>query len=60
MDTLTHLADASLWTVAFAAGTLLIIVGCKLISRKIPGAVIAVVLSIVLSNVLDASVTAWP
>ena len=54
-NTLTHLTDASLWTVAFAAGTLLIIVGCKLISRKIPGAVIAVVLSIVLSNVLDAS-----
>ena len=44
-----------MWTVAFAAGTLVIIVGCKLISRKIPGAVIAVVLSIVLSNVLDAS-----
>ncbi len=54
-NTLTHLTDASLWTVAFAAGTLLIIIGCKLISRKIPGAVIAVVLSIVLSNVLDAS-----
>ena len=54
-STLTHLSDASWWTVAFAAGTLVIIVGCKLISRKIPGAVIAVVLSIVLSNVLDAS-----
>ena len=54
-NTLTHLTDASLWTVAFAAGTLLIIIGCKLISRKIPGAVIAVVLSIVLSNVLGAS-----
>jgi len=54
-STLTHLTDASLWTVAFAAGTLVIIVGCKLINRKIPGAVIAVVLSIVLSNVLDAS-----
>lgn len=54
-STITHLADASLWTVAFGAGTLVIIVGCKLISRKIPGAVIAVVLSIVLSNVLDAS-----
>ena len=33
----------------------MIIVGCKLISRKIPGAVIAVILSIILSNVLDAS-----
>ena len=54
-STLTHLTDASLWTVAFAAGTLVIIVGSKLISRKIPGAVIAVILSIVLSNVLDAS-----
>ena len=54
-STLTHLSDASWWTVAFAAGTLVIIVGCKLISRKIPGAVIAVVLSIVLSNVLGAS-----
>ena len=29
-STLTHLTDASLWTVAFAAGTLVIIVGCKL------------------------------
>lgn len=54
-STLTHLTDASLWTVAFAAGTLVIIVGSKLINPKIPGAVIAVVLSIILSNVLDAS-----
>ena len=54
-STLAHLTDASLWTVAFAAGTLVIIVGGKLINPKIPGAVIAVVLSIILSNVLDAS-----
>ncbi|GAA1994573.1 SulP family inorganic anion transporter [Microbacterium pumilum] len=53
--TITHIVDANGWTVAFAAGTLVIIVGCKLISRKIPGAVIAVILSIILSNVLDAS-----
>lgn len=53
--TLTHVSEASLWTVAFAGGTLVIIVGCKLISRKIPGAVIAVVLSIIASNLLDAS-----
>lgn len=51
---LTHLTEANLWTVAFAAGTLVIIIGCKLISPKIPGAVIAVILSIILSNVLDA------
>jgi high affinity sulfate transporter 1 len=54
-NTLTHLADADLWTVAFAAGTLVVIIGSKLISPKIPGAVIAVVLSIVLSNTLDAA-----
>ena len=54
-NTLTHLGDAHPWTVAFAAGTLVIIIGCKLISRKIPGAVVAVILSIILSNVLDAS-----
>lgn len=54
-STLTHLGDANGWTMAFAGGTLVIIVGCKLINRKIPGAVIAVILSIVLSNVLDAS-----
>lgn len=54
-STLTHLGDANGWTMAFAGGTLVIIVGCKLINRKIPGAVIALILSIVLSNVLDAS-----
>lgn len=53
--TITHVADANLWTVLFALGTLVIIVGCKLISRKIPGAVIAVILSIIVSNALDAS-----
>src|SRR4051794_20962949 len=51
---LTHLTEANVWTVLFAAGTLAIIVGCRLISRKIPGAVIAVILSIILSNALDA------
>lgn len=53
--TITHVTEASLWTVAFAAGTLIIIIGSKMISRKIPGAVIAVILSITLSNVMDAS-----
>lgn len=54
-STLTHLADASPWTMAFAGGALVIIVGAKLIDPKIPGAVIAVVLSIVLSNTLNAA-----
>ncbi|MGO7984365.1 SulP family inorganic anion transporter, partial [Rhizobium johnstonii] len=49
-NTLTHLGDANGWTVLFAAGTLVIIVGCKLVSPKVPGAVVAVILSIVLSN----------
>ncbi|WP_426320798.1 SulP family inorganic anion transporter [Microbacterium sp. E-13] len=52
--TITHVLEANIWTVLFAAGTLAIIAGCKLISRKIPGAVIAVVLSIIVSNVVAA------
>ncbi|GAA1962708.1 SulP family inorganic anion transporter [Microbacterium deminutum] len=52
---ITHIGDANAWTVLFAAGTLVIIVGCRLISRNIPGAVIAVILSIIVSNALDAS-----
>jgi MFS superfamily sulfate permease-like transporter len=52
--------DASLWTVAFAAGTLLIIVGCKLISRKIPGAVIAVISRSCCPTCWTPPVTGWP
>ena len=37
--TLTHLADASGPTVAYAAGTLIIILGCKRFAPKVPGAV---------------------
>jgi len=54
-STITHVADANVWTVLFAAGTLVIIVGCKLVSRKIPGAVIAVILSIIVSSAVGAS-----
>ena len=53
--TLTHLSDANSWTVAFAAGTLLLIIGFKRFVPKVPGAVIAVVLSIIVSASLDAS-----
>jgi high affinity sulfate transporter 1 len=53
--TITHLGDANGWTVAFAAGTLIIILGFKRFAPVVPGAVVAVVLSIVLSNVLDAT-----
>ena len=53
--TITHVGDANGWTVAFAAGTLIIILGFKRFAPVVPGAVIAVVLSIALSNALDAS-----
>ncbi|GAA3636360.1 SulP family inorganic anion transporter [Microbacterium awajiense] len=54
-NTITHVVDANIWAVSFAAGTLVIIVGCKLISPKIPGAVIAVILSIIVSTMVNAS-----
>ncbi|WP_456846176.1 SulP family inorganic anion transporter [Cellulomonas sp. P5_C6] len=53
--TITHLGDADPWTVAFAVGTLVIIVGCKRFAPRVPGAVIAVIASIVLSGSLDAT-----
>lgn len=52
---LTHLGDASWPTVAFAAGALAIIVGCKRFLPRVPGAIIAVVLSITISAALDAA-----
>ena len=53
--TITHVTDASLLTVAFAAGTLLVILGAKRFAAKIPGAIVAVVVSIALSAWLDLS-----
>jgi high affinity sulfate transporter 1 len=47
--TLTHLGGTSLATLAFAVGTLLVIVGFKRFLPKVPGAIVAVVLSIILS-----------
>jgi high affinity sulfate transporter 1 len=52
---LTHLGDTSLATLAFAAGALAIIVGFKRFLPRVPGAIIAVVLSIIISASLDAS-----
>jgi len=54
-STITHLGDANAWTVAFAAGALLIILGFKRFVPQVPGAVVAVILSIILSASLDAS-----
>jgi high affinity sulfate transporter 1 len=52
-STLTHLTDANLLTVAFAVGALVLIVGFKRFLPKIPGAIIAVVISIILSAAFD-------
>ena len=52
--TITSIPDASVATVAFALGTVLLIAGFKRYLRVVPGAVIAVVLSIVISSVTDA------
>jgi high affinity sulfate transporter 1 len=53
--TIKEIPQASLTTVAFAVGTVLIIVGCKRFARKVPGAIVAVVLSIILATVFDAA-----
>ncbi|WP_421742879.1 SulP family inorganic anion transporter [Cellulomonas sp.] len=52
---ITHVGDANLWTVGFAVGTVVIIVGCKRFAPRVPGAVIAVIASIVISASLDAT-----
>jgi high affinity sulfate transporter 1 len=51
----TSLGDSSWATVAFAAATLVIILGFKRFAPKIPGAIIAVVLLISVSAATDAS-----
>ena len=53
--TITHLADANLPTVAFAVGALAVIIGFKRFLPKVPGAIIAVVVSIALSSALDVT-----
>src|SRR4051794_3978144 len=52
--TITHLTEANLPTVAFAVGTLAVIIGFKKFLPKVPGAIIAVVGSIAVSSALDA------
>ncbi len=52
--TITHLSDANTATVAFALGTVALIVGFKKFLPVVPGAVVAVVLSILISTATDA------
>ena len=54
-STITHLDDANGWTLAFALGTLVIILGLRRFMPRVPGAIVAVILSIILSSGLDAS-----
>jgi high affinity sulfate transporter 1 len=52
--TITHVSDASGATVAFALGTVALIIGFKKLLPVVPGAVVAVILSIVISAATDA------
>ena len=52
---ITSIPDLSWPTFAFALGTLAIIVGFKKFIPKVPGAIVAVALSIIVSAALDAS-----
>src|SRR6478735_1052183 len=54
-STLTHLADTSLPTLAFTLGALAIILGFKRFLPKVPGAIVAVILSIILASTLQVS-----
>ena len=53
--TLTHLGETSLPTLAFAVGTLALILGFKRFAPTVPGAIVAVVLSIIVSASLQMS-----
>lgn len=51
--TITHVVDANLPTVAFAVGALVIIIGFKKLLPRVPGAIVAVIGSIVVASFLD-------
>ena len=51
---ITSVPDANGWTVAFGLGTIAIILGFRRFAPTFPGAIVAVILSIVVSAALDA------
>ncbi len=55
IDLITNLGSVQWLTVAFAVGTLAIILGFKKFLPVVPGAIVAVLLSIVVSAAIDAS-----
>jgi MFS superfamily sulfate permease-like transporter len=52
---ITNLGSTNPWTLAFALGALVIIIVCKTWAPKVPGALIAVILSIIASTALNAA-----
>jgi high affinity sulfate transporter 1 len=52
-DTLGNLGDTSMTTLAVSLSVLVVIVGCRWIDRRIPGALIAVIGSIIVSAAVD-------
>jgi high affinity sulfate transporter 1 len=52
---ITSIPDIHWPTFAYALGTLAIILGCKRFAPKVPGAIVAVLLFIILSTVLDSA-----
>ena len=52
---LTHLGETDLLSFGFAAGTVALVLGCKRWIPKVPGAILAVVASIILSTTLHVS-----
>ena len=53
--TITHIKDANLPTVAFAVGALVVILGFKRFLPKVPGAIVAVIGSIIVASALDVA-----
>ena len=52
---ISNLGSANPWTMAFAAATLIIILGFKRFAPKVPGALVAVILLIAVSAATDAA-----
>ncbi len=52
---ITNLGDTNLWTLAFALGTLAIILGFRRWAPQVPGALVAVILLIAISAATDAA-----
>ena len=52
---LSHLGETDLLSLAFAVGTIVLVLGGKRLAPKVPGAILAVVISIIVSSTLHLS-----